>query len=52
MLATFYTRSVVHLRVLAMASNLMFMAYAFVASVAPVLVLHALLLPLNAWRLR
>jgi hypothetical protein len=36
----------------AIASNLMFIAYAFSAHLLPVLVLHALLLPLNARRLR
>jgi len=51
-LVTFYVRSIRTLRTIAIASNLMFIAYAVAAKVPPVLVLHALLLPLNAWRLR
>ena len=50
-LATFCMRGMVALRVLAMASNLAFIAYAVLAGIHPVLVLHALLLPMNAWRL-
>jgi len=50
-LITFLAQSITTLRSLAIASNLMFIAYALVASLPPVLVLHALLLPLNAWRL-
>ena len=51
-LATFSVRSIVPLRMVAIASNLLFIAYAASAHLLPVLVLHALLLPLNAWRLR
>jgi hypothetical protein len=51
-LATFSARSLTTLRALAIASNLLFIAYAACAGLAPVLVLHALLLPLNAIRLR
>ena len=50
-LATFCMRGMVALRALAMASNLAFIAYAVLAGIHPVLVLHALLLPMNAWRL-
>lgn len=50
--ATFYVKSIRALRAVAIASNLMFIAYAFSAHLLPVLVLHALLLPLNARRLR
>lgn len=50
-LITFSARSIVTLRLVAIASNLMFIAYAFAASLPPVLALHLLLLPLNAWRL-
>ena len=51
-LATFSARSLATLRALAIVSNLLFIAYAACAGLLPVLVLHALLLPLNAIRLR
>ena len=50
-LITFLARSITTLRVIAIASNVVFIAYALVAWLPPVLVLHALLLPINAWRL-
>jgi hypothetical protein len=50
-LATFYMRSMRALRWVAIASNLAFIAYAYLAHLAPVLVLHSILLPLNALRL-
>ena len=50
-LVTFWAQSITTLRAVAIASNVMFIAYALVAWLPPVLVLHALLLPLNAWRL-
>ena len=50
-LATFCMHSMLSLRVLAIASNLAFIGYAALAGIHPVLVLHALLLPMNAWRL-
>ncbi|HEY6513768.1 MAG TPA: hypothetical protein VI032_17440 [Burkholderiaceae bacterium] len=50
-LVTFLAQSMTTLRGLAIASNVLFIAYALVAWLPPVLVLHALLLPLNAWRL-
>ena len=51
-LVTFSVRSITALRSMAIASNLMFIAYAAATHLMPVLILHALLLPLNAWRLR
>ena len=51
-LVTFSVRSLNALRSAAIASNLMFIAYAATADLMPVLILHALLLPLNVWRLR
>jgi hypothetical protein len=51
-LATFSVRSIKALRTLAIISNVLFIAYAVLASLSPVLVLHALLLPLNLLRLR
>jgi CRP/FNR family transcriptional regulator, cyclic AMP receptor protein len=50
-LITFLAQSMVTLRAVAIASNVMFLIYALVAGLPPVLTLHALLLPLNAWRL-
>jgi hypothetical protein len=50
-LATFSMRDMVALRVLAIASNLAFIVYAALAGIAPVLLLHALLLPMNLLRL-
>ena len=50
-LATFSVRGMVPLRVLAIASNLAFIGYAALAGIAPVLLLHALLMPMNVYRL-
>jgi hypothetical protein len=50
-LATFCMRSMTALRWVALASNLAFIAYAYLEGLAPVLLLHALLLPVNACRL-
>jgi hypothetical protein len=50
-LATFCMRDMVALRLTAIASNLAFIAYGASAGVDPVLMLHVLLLPLNAVRL-
>lgn len=49
---TFSVRSIVVLRTVAIASNLLFIAYALRAGLLPVLALHALLLPTNLFRLR
>jgi hypothetical protein len=50
-LAAFCMRRMVTLRLVAIASNLVFIAYALRAGLEPVLLLHALLLPMNALRL-
>lgn len=50
-LATFSMRSMLALRVTAIASNFAFIAYAIGAGSLPVGALHCLLLPLNAWHL-
>ena len=50
-LATFCMRDMVALRCLAIASNLAFIAYGAMADLGPVLLLHLLLLPVNALRL-
>jgi hypothetical protein len=50
-LATFCMRSMSALRWLAIASNVAFIAYAYLRGLAPVLLLHTLLLPVNIRRL-
>ena len=50
-LATFCMRSMSRLRLMALASNLAFIAYGYLANLKPVLVLHAVLLPVNAYQL-
>lgn len=50
-LATFCMNGMVALRLTALASNVAFIAYGASAGIDPVLMLHTLLLPLNAWRL-
>ena len=47
----FSLRSITALRAMAIASNLMFIAYGWFAGLGPVLMLHLALLPMNAWRL-
>jgi hypothetical protein len=48
---TFYLKTMIRLRWVAIASNIVFMVYAAMGHLLPILVLHALLLPLNVWRL-
>jgi hypothetical protein len=50
-LATFCMQGMVALRLTALASNVAFIGYGASAGIDPVLMLHTLLLPLNAWRL-
>jgi hypothetical protein len=50
-LATFCMRSMSALRWVAIASNLAFIAYGYLGGLAPILLLHALLLPVNIYRL-
>jgi len=49
-LATFCMKTMIPLRCAAVVSNIAFIVYGFYDDVYPVLVLHAVLLPLNAWR--
>lgn len=50
--ATFCMRSMHMLRCVAVMSNIAFVAYGFTADLLPILLLHALLLPINlAWLL-
>jgi hypothetical protein len=50
-LVTFCMSGMVALRTVAIASNVAFIGYAALAGIGPVLVLHALLLPMNVYRL-
>ena len=51
-LLAFAVKDIVPLRTIAIASNVAFLAYGIALGLTPVWLLHALLLPLNAWRLR
>jgi CRP/FNR family transcriptional regulator, cyclic AMP receptor protein len=50
-LATFCTRSMSRLRLIALVSNVAFITYGYLANLTPVLVLHTILLPVNTYRL-
>lgn len=50
MLASFAMRTMLPLRLVAIAGNLAFIAYGLMQGLTPVIALHALLLPLNIWR--
>ena len=50
-LCTFCTKTMMPLRIIALGSNVAFIAYASLLHLYPVLILHTILLPLNAWRL-
>ena len=50
-LATFAQRRMLPMRFSALAANLLFITYGALGPYYPVLCLHALLLPLNVWRL-
>lgn len=49
--STFYMKTMIPLRCVAIASNFAFIAYGFFGRLYPVLILHLLLLPLNVMRL-
>lgn len=51
-IAAYSMRTMIPLRILAIISNCVFIVYGATAGVYPILILHAILLPLNAWRLR
>jgi hypothetical protein len=51
MFMTFYMRTMVPLRVVAIASNIAFLSYAMIEHLLPIFVLHCVLLPLNLLRL-
>jgi CRP/FNR family transcriptional regulator, cyclic AMP receptor protein len=50
-LATFVMRTMLPLRILGISSNIAFMTYGWLQDLPPVLLLHALLLPINLYRL-
>jgi hypothetical protein len=50
-LLTFLMRDMVSLRLVAILSNILFVAFAYTQHIHPVLLLHAVLLPVNLWRL-
>ena len=50
-LATFCMSTMIPLRILALGSNVLFMAYGYVDHLYPVFILHAILFPVNALRL-
>jgi hypothetical protein len=50
-LAAFGMKDMVNLRIVAICSNIAFIAYGIMLNLPPVLMLHVILLPLNGWRL-
>lgn len=50
--STFYMKTMIPLRTVAIASNVAFLTYGYFAHLYPVFLLHAVLLPLNVLRLR
>ena len=48
--ASFCMRTMIPLRLVAMASNVCFVAYGFFGQLYPVLILHLILFPMNCWR--
>jgi hypothetical protein len=50
-LLTFMMRSMLPLRLIAIASNVLFLSYGYLAHIPPVLLLHLALLPINCFRL-
>lgn len=50
--ATFYMKTMIALRAVAVASNVAFIGYGYLGAMVPILILHAALLPLNLWRLK
>ena len=49
-LASFCMRDMIPLRLVSVCSNLAFLTYGLALGLVPVWVLHALLLPINCWR--
>jgi len=51
-LTTFSMKTMLHLRIVGIVSNSVFITYGVLGQLYPVLLLHLALLPLNLWRLR
>jgi hypothetical protein len=51
-IATYSMRTMVPLRIAAIASNVILLFYGYLLAAYPIMIMHAILLPLNAWRLR
>lgn len=51
MFATFYVKMMVPLRIIGICANVAFLTYGILGDLNPVIVLHAILLPVNAYRL-
>lgn len=51
-LITFSMKTMLHLRMVGIAANVAFISYGALGDVYPVLLLHAILFPLNIWRLQ
>jgi hypothetical protein len=50
-LATFCIKKMIPLRIIALCGNIAFLTYAVLLHLFPIFLLHALLLPINIWRL-
>jgi hypothetical protein len=50
-LAAFCMKEMIPLRIVAVCSNIAFLSYGLALGLVPVWLLHAVLLPLNCWRL-
>jgi CRP/FNR family transcriptional regulator, cyclic AMP receptor protein len=50
-LASFLMRTMVPLRLVAILSNVLFLAFGYLQNIHPVFFLHMTLLPINVWRL-
>jgi CRP/FNR family transcriptional regulator, cyclic AMP receptor protein len=49
--SAFCMREIIPLRLAALSSNIAFLAYGIALGLSPVWLLHAILLPINGWRL-
>ena len=49
--STFYLKTMMRLRLVAIASNVIYISYGLLGHLVPILMLHMLLFPLNIWRL-
>lgn len=49
-LATFWMRTMIPLRIVALGSNVAFITYGYVGDLLPIMILHLVLLPLNMYR--